>query len=188
MIQEFVKLKKEANERMDKTIHYFKEELKKIRTGRASASMVEDIRFEYYGTMTPIKQAASISTPDPHTIVIDPWDKSILKSIEKGIAESGLGFTAINDGKVIRVSMPPLTEQTKKEIVKKIKEFGEETKIAIRNERRDINNHIKKFSKEGHISIDEEKKELDEIQKVTDDHIKLIDELVAKKEKEIMEV
>jgi len=186
MIPEFIKLKEEANNRMDKTIQFFKDELKKIKTGRASVSMVEDIKFDYYGKQTSIKQAASISTPDAHTIVIDPWDKSIIKNIEKGIAESGMGFTAINDGKVIRISVPPLTEETKKEIVKKVKEYGEETKITIRNERRDINNHIKKFVKEGHISQDEERKEIDEIQKVTDAHIKLIDDLIAKKEKEIM--
>ncbi len=170
MVEEFIKLKKEANERMDKTINFLKDELKKVRTGRATVGMVEDIRFDYYGNMSPIKQAASLSTPDPHTIVIDPWDKSIIKSIEKGIVESGF------------------TEETKKEYVKKLKEIAEEAKIAIRNERRDINDKVKKFSKEGHISEDEEKKELDEIQKVTDNHIKLIDELVAKKEKEIMEI
>jgi ribosome recycling factor len=188
MVEEFLKLKNEATQRMDKTIQFFKDELKKVRTGRATVGMIEDIRFDYYGVSTPIKQAASLSTPDPHTIVIDPWDKSILKAIEKGIVESGLKFNVTNDGKVIRINIPPLTEETKKEYIKKAKELGEEAKIAIRNERRDINEKIKKFSKEGHISEDEEKKEFDEIQKVTDAHIKLIDELVAKKEKEIMEV
>lgn len=188
MIEEFIKLKKEANERMDKTINFFKDELKKVRTGRATVGMVEDIRFDYYGNMSPIKQAASLSTPDPHTIVIDPWDKSIIKSIEKGIVESGINFPVVNDGKILRINIPPLTEETKKEYVKKLKEMAEEAKVAIRNERRDINEKVKKFSKDGHISEDQEKKELDDIQKVTDNHIKLIDELVAKKEKEIMEI
>lgn len=188
MLEEFEKLKKEANERMDKTIQFFKDELKRVKTGRATVGMVEDIRFEYYGNSVPIKQAASLSTPDPHTIVIDPWDKSAIKAIEKGLVDSGLNFTIINDGKVIRINIPPLTEETKKEYVKKVKELGEEAKIAIRNERRDINEKIKKFTKEGHISEDEERKEIEQIQKVTDNHIKMIDELVAKKEKEIMEV
>ena len=188
MVEEFIKLKKEANDRMDKTIQFFKDEIKKVRTGRATVGMVEDIRFDYYGNSTPIKQASSLSTPDPHTIVIDPWDKSILKAIEKGIMESGLNFPVVNDGKLLRINIPPLTEETKKEYIKKLKEIGEEAKIAIRNERRDINDRVKKFSKDGHISEDEERRELDEIQKVTDNHIKLIDELIAKKEKEIMEI
>ncbi len=188
MVEEFLKLKKEANDRMDKTIQFFKDEIKKVRTGRATVGMVEDIRFEYYGNMTPIKQAASLSTPDPHTIVIDPWDKSILKSIERALAESGLNFPAVNDGKLIRINIPPLTEETKKEYIKKLKELAEEAKVAIRNERRDINDKVKKFTKEGHISEDEERRELEEIQKVTDNHIKLIDELTGKKEKEIMEI
>lgn len=188
MVEEFLKLKREANERMDKTIQFFKDEIKKVRTGRATVGMVEDVRFEYYGNMTPIKQAASLTTPDPHTIVIDPWDKSALKAIEKGLVESGLSFPVVNDGKVLRINIPPLTEETKKEYIKKLKEIAEEAKIAIRNERRDINEKIKKFTKDGHISEDEERKEFDEIQKVTDNHIKLIDDLTAKKEKEIMEI
>ncbi len=188
MVEEFKKVKQEANERMDKTIQHLKDEFKKLRTGRANSAMVEDIRFDYYGNLTPVKQAASLSTPDPHTIVIDAWDKSILKSIEKGISDSGLGFQATNDGRVIRVSIPPLTEDTKKEYVKKAKEIAEEVKVGIRNERRDINAHIKKLAKDGHISEDDERKELDEIQKVTDNHIKVIDDLIVKKEKEIMEV
>lgn len=188
MIEEFIKLKKEANERMDKSILHLKDELKKMKTGRASPGMVEDIRFEFYGNMAPIKNAASISTPDPHSIVIDPWDKSVIKMIEKGISDSGMGLTATNDGKVIRVAIPPLTQDTKRDMVKKMKEIGEEVKVSIRNERRDINDRVKKLSKDGHISEDEERKELDEIQKVTDAHTKHIDEIIAKKEKEIMEV
>lgn len=188
MIDEFILFKKEAGERMDKSIQHLKDEFKKMRTGRANIAMVEDIRFDYYGNSTPLKQAASLSTPDPHTITIDPWDKSVLKSIEKGISDSGLGFTASNDGKIIRVSIPPLTEETKKDYVKKIKEFAEEIKVAIRNERRDINTQIKKMTKEGHIGEDDERTEFDEIQKVTDNHIKTIDDLIGKKEKEIMEV
>jgi ribosome recycling factor len=188
MIEDFIQLKKEANERMDKTIQHLKDEFKKLRTGRAHVGMVEDIRFDFYGTLTPIRQAASINTPDPHTIVVDAWDKSILKAIEKGVSESGLGFQAANDGKVIRVSIPPLTEETKRDFVKKAKEIAEEIKVTIRNERRDINNHVKKLSKDGHIGEDDERRELDDIQKVTDNHIKTIDDVVLKKEKEIMEV
>jgi ribosome recycling factor len=188
MVEEFVKLKKEANERMDKSIQFLKDELKKMKTGRASVSMIEDIRFDYFGTPTPIRQSASLSTPDAHQIVIDPWDKTVIKSIEKGIAESGMGFTASNDGKVIRVSIPPLTSENKQQLVKKMKEIGEEIRVTIRNERREINNHTKKFSKEGHISEDDERRELDDVQKATDNHMKVIDDLIAKKEKEIMEV
>ncbi len=188
MLEEFITVKKEANERMDKSIQHLKDEFKKMRTGRANIAMIEDIRFDFYGNLTPLKQAASLSTPDPHTIAIDPWDKSILKNIEKGISESGMGFTAVNDGKIIRVNIPPLTEETKKDFVKKVKEIAEEIKVAIRNERRDINAHVKKMTKEGNISEDDEHRELEEIQKVTDNHIKTIDDLIVKKEKEIMEV
>ncbi|URA09964.1 ribosome recycling factor [Thermospira aquatica] len=187
MVEAFEKFKKEAKDRMDKALSHFMEELKHVKTGRASIGMVEDIRFDYYGTPTPIRQAASLNTPDPHTIVIDAWDKSILKNIEKGINDANLGFTVVNDGKVLRVAIPPLTEDSKKALVKKIKEMGEEIKVTIRNERRDINNHIKELVKGGHISEDDERRELDAIQKITDDHIKHIDELVEKKAKEIME-
>lgn len=188
MVEEFRKLKQEANQRMDKSIQYLKDEFKKLRTGRAHTGMVEDIRFDYYGNQSAIKAAASISTPDAHTIEINPWDKSILKNIEKGISDSGMGFNVANDGKLIRVSIPTLTEETKKEFAKKAKDLGEEAKVALRNERRDINAHVKKFSKDGHISEDDERKELEDIQKVTDNHIKTIDDLCSKKEKEIMEV
>lgn len=188
MVEAFQKFKKEANARMDKAIQHLKDEFKKMRTGRANTAMVEDIRFDFYGNVSPIKSASSLSTPDPHTIVIDPWDKGVLKAIEKGISESGLSLSAVNDGKVIRVGIPPMTEQTKKEYVKHIKELAEEIKVGIRNERREINNQVKKLSKDGHIGEDDERKELDEIQKVTDTHMKNIDELVIKKEKEMMEV
>jgi ribosome recycling factor len=188
MIEEFERFKREANDKMDKAIAYLKDEYKRLKIGRASIAMVEDIKFDYYGNHSPVKQAATLSTPDPHTIVIDPWDKNVLHNIEKGISESNLGFNCSNDGRVIRVSIPPLTEERKKELVKYAKELAEEAKIVIRNERRDINSQVKKFSKEGHISEDAERKELDEIQKVTDDHNKNIDEIFDKKEKEIMEI
>jgi ribosome recycling factor len=188
MIEEFKIIKDEANQRMDKAIQFLKDEFKKMRTGRANTAMVEDIRFDYYGNLTPLKGAASLSISDSHTIVIDAWDKSILKNIEKGISDSGLNLPTNNDGRVIRVSIPPMTEETKKDYVKKLKEVAEEVKVGIRNERRDINNHVKKLTKDGHISEDDERKELDEIQKVTDMHIKTIDDIIGKKEKEIMEV
>ncbi len=188
MIEEFNQLKKEAKERMDKSIDHLKMEFKKLKTGRASIAMVEDLHFIYYGNPTVIKSVASISTPDPHTIAIDPWDKSALHAIEKGISESQLGFTTSNDGKIIRVNIPPLTEERKKELVKFAKELAEETRVVIRNARRDINQKIKDLVKGGHISEDDEHKELDDIQKVTDNHIKNIDEMVAGKEKDIMEI
>ncbi len=188
MIEEFVALKKAANEKMDKAIHHLEDEFRKLKTGRANVAMIEDIKFSYYNNPTPIKQAASLTTPDPHTIVIDPWDKSALKNIEKGIADSNLGFSASSDGKIIRVNIPPLTEDRKKDLVKYGKELAEETKVVIRNARRDINDKVKKMTKDGHISEDEERKELDDIQKVTDNHIKGIDLLLQQKEKDIMEV
>lgn len=188
MIQEFMDLKKAANEKMDKAIHHLEDEFRKLKTGRANVAMVEDIRFSYYNNPTPIKQAASLTTPDPHTIIIDPWDKSAVKNIEKGIADSNLGFTASSDGKIIRVSIPPLTEDRKKDLVKYGKELAEETKVVIRNTRRDINDKVKKLTKDGHISEDEERKELDDIQKVTDSHITKIEQILSNKEKEIMEV
>ncbi|OHD57449.1 MAG: ribosome recycling factor [Spirochaetes bacterium GWF1_51_8] len=188
MLDEFKALKKEANEKMDKTIQHLKDEYKKLRTGRANVAMVEDIKFLFYGNPTPVKQAASLQTPDPHTILIDPWDKSVLHAIDKGISDSGLGFTASNDGRVIRVSIPPLTEDRKKEMVKYGKEMAEESRVVVRNWRRDINAKVKQLLKDGHIGEDDERKELDDIQKVTDNHIKTIDDLVVNKEKEIMEV
>lgn len=188
MVEEFNRLKKEANEKMDKALAYLKDEFKKLHTGRANITMIEDIKFTYYGNPSPIKSAASLSTPDPHTIVIDPWDKSILHDVEKGISDANLGFNCNNDGKVIRVSIPPLTEERKKELVKYAKGLAEEAKVVMRNERRDINHKVKEFSKNGHIGEDDEHKELDDIQKVTDDHTKTIDNLMKNKEKEIMTV
>ena len=188
MTEDFNAVKKEANEKMDKAIQFLKDEYKKLRTGRANVAMVEDIKFLYYGNPTPVKQVASLQTPDPHTIIIDPWDKSILHALEKGISDSGMGFTAGNDGRVIRVSVPPLTEDRKKEMVKFGKEMAEDARVVVRNWRRDINNKIKQLLKDGHIGEDDERKELDDIQKVTDNHIKTIDDLVVNKEKEIMEV
>lgn len=188
MIEDFEQLKKQANEMMDKAIDHLKSEYKKLRTGRANIAMVEDIRFDYYGTPTPIRQAATLSTPDPHTIVIDAWDKNILHNIEKGISESGMGLTATNDGKVIRVSIPPLTEERKKELCKYAKELAEEAKVVVRNFRRDIKNKVKELMKNGHISEDAEYREYEEIQNVTDKHTKTIEELEKAKEAEIMEV
>ena len=188
MIEEFKKLKGQANEKMDQAMQHLEDEFKKLKTGRANVAMVEDIKFEYFGNSVPIKQSASLTTPDPHSIVITPWDKSALHAIEKGIADANIGFTANNDGKVIRVSVPPLTEDRKKELVKYAKELAEETKIVIRNARRDINDRVKKMTKEGHFSEDDERKELNDIQKVTDSHIKKIEQVILAKEKDIMEV
>lgn len=188
MIEEFNRLKKEAKERMDKSIDHLKQEFKKLKTGRASISMIEDMHFLYYNNPTLIKSVASLSTPDPHTIVIDPWDKGALHAIEKGISEAGLGFTTNNDGKIIRVNIPALTEDRKKELVKYAKELAEETRVIIRNARRDINQKVKDMVKDGHIGEDDEHKELDDIQKVTDNHIKNIDTSLANKEKDIMDI
>ncbi|MGL4394855.1 MAG: ribosome recycling factor [Brevinema sp.] len=186
MTSEYLSFKQEAQESMDKAIKFLKDEFSRLKAGRASIVMVEDISFEAYGQIMTVKQAAALSTPDAHQIVIEPWDKSLLKDIEKGIHNTGLDFSVTNDGKLLRISIPPLTEQRKKELVKFAKGIAEDAKVVIRNTRRDINNKLKEFSKE--ISEDDVRKELDLVQKETDNFINLIDETMKNKEKDIMEV
>lgn len=186
MNPEYSAFKKDAQESMEKTIHFLKDEFNRLKAGRASIVMVEDITFEAYGQSMTIKQSAALSVPDPHQIVIEPWDKSLLKDIEKGIHNTGLDFSVVNDGKLLRISIPPLTEQRKKELVKYAKGIAEDAKVAIRNVRRDINAKLKDLAKE--ISEDDMRKELDNIQKQTDTYINNIDSIMKNKESDIMEV
>ena len=171
-----------------KTISNFVDQLKKIRTGRASASVLDGIMVNYYGTPTPISQVGSITIPEARMIVIQPWDKSIIVEIEKAIQKSSLGFNPTNDGNVIRISIPALTEETRKQIVKDVKNIAEHARVSIRNLRRDANDHLKKALKDHDITEDEEKHALDSIQKSTDNYIKEIDAILEKKEKEILEI
>ena len=176
------------DEKMQKTIHALDTELASIRAGRANASVLDKVAIDYYGTMTPVQQVGSISSPEPRLLVIQPWDASVLKEIEKAINASDIGIAPQNDGKVIRLNFPPLTEERRKEIVKDIKKKGENAKVAIRNVRRDANDAIKKMEKAGDISEDELKTNEDKIQKMTDKYVGLIDKAIEKKSTEILTV
>lgn len=178
----------DADEKMQKAAHAVEHELKSLKTGRASTSMVEGIMVEAYGTETPLKQVGSITTPDAATIAIQPWDVSILAQVEKAILTANIGLTPNNDGKMIRLNIPALTEQTRKDVVRRAHEIAEKGRISIRNVRRSVNDEIKKSQKNGDISEDEAKRYLDESQKETDAHIKQIDATLATKEAEIMKV
>jgi len=177
----------ETKERMAKTIDDLENELKRVRTGRASLSLLDGIRVDYYGTQTPLNQMASLSVPESRLIVIQPWDVSAIKEIEKAILKSDLGLTPSSDGKLIRISIPPLTEERRKELVKVVSKMCEEHKIAARNIRRDANELIKGFKKDGDIAEDDAFKAQDSIQKITDDYITRIDDIYKAKEKEILE-
>jgi ribosome recycling factor len=177
----------ETQERMGKSIDALKNELKRIRTGRATTSLLDGIRADYYGTPTPINQMATVSVPESRLITIQPWDASAIKEIEKAILKSDLGLTPSNDGKIIRIAIPPLSEERRKELVKLVHKTCEEYKVAVRNIRRDANELIKGFKKDGDISEDDAFKAQDQIQKITDDHIEKIEGVYRNKEKEILE-
>jgi ribosome recycling factor len=177
----------DAQQRMAKAIDALDKEFKKVRTGRASLALFEDIRVDYYGTPTPLKQMASLSIPESRLVIIQPWDQTVIKEIEKEILKSELGLTPMNDGKVIRISIPPLTEERRKELVKIVRKIEEEYKISIRNIRRDVNEFLKSMKKDGDISEDDLYKAQNEIQKITDEHIRLANEACQRKEKEILE-
>jgi ribosome recycling factor len=181
-------IKKKLHQRMDKTIESLHEDFKKIRSGRANASLVEGLMVEYYGNRLPLKQLSSISVPEPRLIVVQPWDKGALSEIEKAFHKSDLALNPNNDGKVIRVSIPPLTEERRKELVKIAKGKAEDARIAIRNIRRDGNEEAKTAEKNQHISEDETKKVVDQIQDITNEYIEKINKLLEAKEAEIMEV
>lgn len=181
-------VKDSFNDKAKKSIASFQEQLKKIRTGRASAAALDNVMVDYYGTPTPIAQTASISIPEARLILIQPWDKTSIKNIEKAIQKAELGFNPSNDGNVIRIVIPPLTEETRLELVKNAKIVGEQARISIRNLRRDSNESLKKHLKDHEITEDQEKQGLDDIQKSTDNYIKEINLILEKKEKEILEI
>ncbi|WP_046215391.1 ribosome recycling factor [Paenibacillus wulumuqiensis] len=180
-------VKKSAEDRMQKAIQALSRDLATLRAGRATPSILDRVQVEYYGSMTPLNQLANISTPDSRTLLIQPWDKSSLSDIERAIMKSDLGLTPANDGNIIRLSIPQLTEERRSELVKLTKKFGEESKVAIRNIRRDANDDIKKLEKTD-ISEDESRGHQEDVQKLTDRFIKEVDNVLAAKEKEIMEV
>jgi len=179
---------KDAETRMEKAIKTFKEDLATLRAGRATPALVEKIKVDYYGVMTPLNQMANISAPEPRLLVIQPWDVNTLNEIERAILKSDLGITPNNDGKVIRLIIPRLTEERRQELVKLVRRKAEECRIAIRNIRRDENDKIKGMEKNGEISEDDSHRAQNEIQKITDKYIDKVDEIMEKKEKEIMEV
>jgi len=176
------------SQHMDKSIQSLKGELAKVRTGRASTALVDTVHVDYYGSNVPLNQVANVTTPDARTIMIAPWEAGTLGAIEKAILAANIGLTPQNDGKVIRISVPAMTEERRKEMVKLIKKMGEETKVAIRNHRRDGNEEIKKAEKAKTVSEDEGKKSQELIQKKTDEKVKEVDTVVAGKEKEIMTI
>jgi ribosome recycling factor len=177
----------ETRENMGKSVDDLKREFKRVRTGRASLSILDGIRVNYYGTPTPLNQMATLAVPESRLITIQPWDVSGIKEIEKAILKSDLGLTPSSDGKIVRIAIPPLTEERRKELVRVINKVSEEHKVAVRNIRRDANDMLKDLKKEGDISEDEAFKAQDQVQKITDDHINLVEQITKEKEKEILE-
>ena len=178
----------DGKKRMDGALTSLAKEFSRLRTGRASVSLIEPIIADYYGTPTPISQIASLSVPDARTITIQPWDKQAFGAVEKAILKSDLGLNPVNDGKMIRISMPPLTEDRRQDLVKVAKKVTEEAKVAVRNVRRDLNELLKKLHKDKDINEDEQHRLTDEVQKLTDETIKRCDEIFTGKEKEILEL
>ena len=181
-------LLKRFNEKMDKTISILKEDLNTVRAGRANAAILDKVNVDYYVTPTQLRSISNISVPDPRTILIAPFDPSSISGIEKAIQEANLGLNPSSDGKNIRLIVPQLTEERRRELTKTTKKMGEDAKVAVRNLRREINEAAKKKEKNGEITEDDLKKGLDDIQKATDNHTKKIDEMISKKDKDIMEV
>ncbi len=179
---------KEAKDKMQKSIDAFASEISKVRTGKATTALLDGVKVDYYGNLTPLAKMANVSVLDAHTLAITPWDKGVVAAIEKAIMSADLGLNPRSDGTNIKVPIPPLTEERRKEMVKLVKKFSEDSKVAVRNIRRDANEHIKKNEKDKKITEDDRKRLEDEIQKMTNDFIKKIDDMVVNKEKEIMKV
>ncbi len=178
----------DAKSRMDKSINALRNELSKVRTGKATTALLDGIKVDYYGNQVPLNQVGNVSVLDAHTLSITPWEKQMVSAVEKAILESNLGLNPVNDGTNLKIPVPPLNEERRRELVKLVKKFGEDAKIAIRNIRRDANDHLKREHKEKKMSEDQFLDYEDEVQKLTDEHIKLIDEILKHKEEEIMEV
>ena len=185
MIDELVQ---DANRRMDKSVEAAAHEFNTVRTGRASAALLDRIKIDYYGTETPLKQLATINVPEPRLLTIQPYDPGSIKAIERAIQESDLGLTPSNDGKLIRLPIPQLTEERRKELVKVVRHLAEEGRVAVRNVRRDVMHDLKELVRDGEVGDDEERRAEERVQKLTDEHVGKIEELLKKKEAEIMEV
>lgn len=179
---------KDAKQRMDKSVEAFRQEITKIRTGKATTALLDGIKVDYYGTLSPLSQVGNVSVLDVHTLAITPWDKSMVQAIDKAILASDLGLNPISDGTNIKIPIPALTEERRRELVKLSKKFGEDAKVALRNVRRDANDHLKKMEKNKELTEDQLKEAEKEVQKLTDEHIGKIDDILKHKEKEIMEV
>ncbi len=182
------KIHADTEERMKKAVEAIGKELASIRTGKATTSLLDEIKVDYYGTMTPLSQVANLSVPDARLLVIQPWEKKLIPEIVKAIQKSDLGLNPQSDPNVIRLPIPPLTEERRKDLVKLVKKVGEEGKVAVRNIRRDSNDALKKAEKDKEISEDDSRKGQERIQEITDDHIEKIEEMLKKKEQEIMEI
>lgn len=180
--------KQKVIERMEAAIEHLKKDMAGLRTGRASTALLDGIKLDYYGTPTPMKQVANISVPESRLITVQPWEPGMIKEIEKAIQASGLGLNPSNDGKLIRIPIPSLTEERRKELIKVCKKHGEDTKVAVRNIRRDGNEELKHLQKDSKISEDELRRSEAEIQKLTDQYVQKVDQVLTKKEEEIMEV
>ena len=180
--------KQQALDRMETALQHLKKDMAGMRSGRASVALIDGIRVDYHGTSTPLKQVANLSVPEARLITVQPWEPSMLKEIEKAVAAAGLGLNPANDGKIIRIPIPPLTEERRKELSKVCKKHAEDAKVALRNVRRDSNEELKQLHKDGKLSEDERRRFETEIQKLTDQYVEKVDHVLAGKEKEIMEV
>ncbi len=178
----------ETKDRMNKSVQSLEKEMSRVRTGRASLSILDPVKVDYYGTLTPLNQMASIAIPESRLITVQPWDVSAIKEVEKGILKANIGLTPASDGKIIRISIPPLTEERRKEIARKVSQTCESFKVAVRNIRRDANEELKSLQKDGDISEDDNFKAQKQVQDITDEYIKKIDKIFAAKEKEILEL
>jgi ribosome recycling factor len=181
-------VKQKITEKMDHALEHLKRDLAGLRTGRASVALLDGIKVDYYGTLTPLKQVANIGTPEARLITVQPWEQNLIKEVEKAIMASDLGLTPSNDGKLIRIPLPPLTEERRKELIKVCKKHGEDVKVQVRGFRRDGNDELKKLQKDAKLTEDELRKSEVEIQKLTDQYVQKIDEVLKKKESEILEV
>jgi ribosome recycling factor len=179
---------KDAKSRMDKSIDALRSELSKIRSGKATTALLDGIKVDYYGTNSPLSQVGNLTVLDAHTLSFTPWDKSMVNIVDRAILEANVGLNPVSDGTNLKIPIPLLNEERRRELVKLVKKFGEETKIAVRNVRRDANDHLKRENKDKKITEDQLKEAEDKVQKFTDEHIKLVDDVLKHKEKEIMEV
>jgi ribosome recycling factor len=184
-IEEFLA---DAQRRMDSSIEHTRQEFNSVRTGRASPALLDRISIDYYGTQTPLKNMATIGAPEARLLTVQPYDPTQIRAVEKAIQESDLGLTPSNDGKLIRLPIPQLTEERRKELVKLVRRYAEEGRVAVRNVRRDVMRHLEELVRNGDVGDDEERRAETQVQKLTDDHVKRIDELLKHKEAEIMEV